>query len=266
MTRYNIGYAPDEKKWFTDQRNINLNRFNEVIKNNILQLEKKFGRIGFTPLDIPVIKDEEFFNWYFENAVPSIKLNKDVATEYTGGSSFLTIDIVPEWYDVSKSIWSKNTVKDFEKQWPNLWDQFHEYLPYKNIVGLTIWSSTKDIIAHRDQSLFIDLPLDFRIVMDKNIVDNFWISEVLPNTSVEKKLSTVNVPLNLDTNSFVWNNLRTQHYSKFYPDYKKITFIFHWSNEIDWKKYEKLIEKSINKYRGNSLISSCGIKDYIEFE
>ena len=263
MTRYNKGYALDEKKWFTEQRIINLNRFDNDTKTNILRLEKKFGKVGFVPLDIPIIRDEDFFQWYFQHAVPSIKQNKDVATEYTGGSSFLTMDVVPDWYDVSKSIWSKNVIEDLEKQWPELWQQFYEYLPFEKILGVSIWSSTKDIVAHRDQSLFIDLPLEFRIVMDKNPTNNFWVSEVLPNKSVEEKLNTAVVPVNFNTNSFVWNNLRTQHYTKFYPEHKKITFIFHWSNKIDWKKYEILIESSLEKYQKNSIISLQNITDYI---
>jgi len=263
MTRYNTGYASDEKQWFTEQRFSALNRYDDKTKKNILRLEEKFGNIGFTPLDIPLIKDDNFFQWYFENAIPSVKQNKDVATEYTGGSSFLSIDQMPDWYDTSKSVWSKNKV-DIEKRWPELWDQFYEYLPFDQIVGLTVWSSIKDIVAHRDQSLFLDLPLEFRIVMDQNTVDNFWVSEVLPNTSVEEKLSTSAIPLNLDTNSFVWSNLRTQHYSKFYSNHKKITFIFHWSNKINWKKYEKIIERSIEKYQKYALISSKKIVDFVD--
>lgn len=266
MIRYNVGYTSDEKKWFTEQRIINLNRFDNKTRENVIRLEQKFGKVGFTPLDIPIIKDEKFFEWYFENAVPSIKQNKDVATEYTGGSSFLTMDIVPKWYDVSKSIWSKNVIADLENQWPNLWDQFYEFLPFDKIVGVTIWSSTKDIVAHRDQSLFIDLPLEFRIVMDNNPVVNFWVSEVLPNSSVEDKLKTANVDPNINTNSFVWNNLRTQHYTKFYPEHKKITFIFHWSNKINWEKYEILLEKSLEKYRDKSLISDLSIDSFIEIK
>ena len=263
MTRFNTGYASDEKKWFTEQRFNNLSRYDEETKKHILRLEEKFGNFGFIPLDIPIFSNENFFHWYFENAVPSIKQNKDVATEYTGGSSFLSIDVLPDWYDTSKSVWSKNIV-DIKNKWPDLWQQFYDQLPFKEIIGLSIWSSTTDIIAHRDQSLFLDLPLEFRIVMDKNSNNNFWVSEVLPNTSVEDKIKTVEVSTKLGTNSFAWSNLRTQHYSKFNPDYKKITFIFHWANKIDWIKYESLIERSIEKYQDNCLISLKNINDYVD--
>lgn len=264
--RYNLGYAADEKKWFTEQREINLNRYDPETRNNILRLEQKFGKICFTPLDIPRITDQKFVDWYFENAVPSIKQNKDVATGYTGGSSFLTMDVIPKGHDSSRSVWSKHVVPELEQQWSDLWNQFYEYLPFEKITGLTIWSSTKDIVPHRDQSLFMDIPLEFRVVIDNNPVDNFWISEILPNCHISKKLQTAIVPNNLDTNSFAWSNLRTQHQSKFYPQHKKITFIFHWFNPINWKKYENLLERSYEKYHDNALTSSRDIGDFIQIQ
>ena len=266
MTRHNTGFVLDEKRWFTDQRTLHLNRHDDETKKNILRLEQKFGSACFTPLDIPIIRDKEFFNWYFENAIPSVKQNKDVATEYTGGSSFLSIDLFPEKYDSLKSIWSKNIRNNLATLWPNLWEQFYLHLPFENIEGMTIWSSTKDIIPHRDQSVFVDLPLEFRIVMDDNPTDNFWVSEVLPNTVIDKKLNTAVVSTKLDTNTFAWNNLRTQHHTKFYPEHKKITIIFHWANKINWKKYENLLERSLEKYQKNSLTSTRPITDFVEIE
>jgi len=264
MTRHNTGFVLDEKQWFSDQRILHLNRHDDETKKNILRLEQKFGSTCFTPLDIPIIQDKAFFNWYFENAVPSVKQNKDVATGYTGGSSFLSIDLFPDRYDSSKSIWSKNIRNDLENLWPNLWEQFYLHLPFEKIEGMSIWSSTKDIVPHRDQSVFVDIPLEFRIVMDENPVDNFWVTEVLPNTAIDTKLNTAVVSTKLDTNSFAWNNLRTQHHTKFYPDHKKLTFIFHWVNKINWKKYERLLERSLEKYQKNLLVSTRPITDFVE--
>ena len=262
MTRYNTSYAENEKTLFSEQRSLALNK-SDKNRNQILELEKKFGKVCFTPLAVPKIEDSDFYTWFFDRAKPSVKQNQDIATDYTGGSSFLSIDVVPDWYDTSKSVWSKNVITDFNKQWPKLWQQFYDYLPFDKIVGLSIWSSTKDIIAHRDQSLFLDLPLEFRVLMDTNPNFNLSVSEVLPNNSIENKLQTTNVPNNLDTNCFAWSNLRSQHHSVYDENYKKIIFIFHYTNKINWVRYEQLLANSLLKYPDYAMISNKEISDYI---
>jgi hypothetical protein len=264
MTEYNESYIPDEKKWFTVQRSIFLRRQSSVNRDKILELEKQFGEFCFTPLDIPKITDENFYNWYFENATPVVKQNKDVTSDATGHSTFLSINILPDRYDTSKSIWSKNIIKDFDKLWPNLWQQFNDYFPFQNINEISIWSSTKDVVGHRDHSLFLDLPTEFRVLMDPNPNVNLSITEVLPNTPLSEGLGTADVPIKLESNSFAWNNLRCQHHSKFYPEYKKIIFIFNMSNKIDWNRYEQLITRSVKHWNQYTLKSTRDISSYID--
>jgi hypothetical protein len=58
-----------------------------------------------------------------------------------------------------------------------------------------------------------------------------------------------------DTNTFVWNNLRAVHSSKFTIGHTKILLIINEiDSEIDWNKYEMLLEKSIEKYKDYSFI------------
>ena len=267
MSRVNQENIPDEKLWFTKQRTINLKRLGPDLRNRILDLEFKFGKICFTPLHVPIIKpldQQKFVDWYFQTCKPSIKQNRDIATQYTGASAFQSIDLLPESYDTKNSIWSKNIVRDFEHQWPDLWQQFYEYLPFKKIIGFSIWSSTKDIVPHRDQSLFLDLPLEFRVMLyDPNPTANLFISESLPNSSIDDLQNTVCLPNDIDTNSFVWNNLRSWHFSKYDPNYKKIIMIFHWANEIDWDRYELLLERSLSYYQKYSLISQHLKTDFL---
>lgn len=270
MSRVNKENIPDEKLWFSEQRLINLQKYNEDSKLKILDLEKKFGHVCFTPLSIPLIKPrepEKFRNWYFDTSKLSIKQNKDIATQYTGGSSFRSIDLLPKGYDAAKSIWSKNIVENFNQQWPDLWEQFYEFLPFEKIEGFSMWSSTKDILPHRDQSLFLDIPLEFRVLLDDpNPEPNLFIGECLPNFSTDQHLSHRALPNHIDTNSFVWNNLRSRHYSNYNEDYKKIIMIFHWTCKINWKKYEVLIEKSLDSYKEYSLLSERTLQDYIRNE
>lgn len=265
MSRINEENIPNEKAWFTKNRNLLLNKFSSEERNNILELEKKYGKYCFLPLDIPKIEtSKDFVNWYFENAKASIKQNTDIATQYTGNSSFLTIDVLPQNYDASKSVWSKNIISNFEQQWPDLWQQFYEYFPFKKIIGLTIWSSIVDIDAHRDQTIYLDLPLEFRtLIHDPNPENNLFVGESLPNADIGDYVKTISVPNRLESNSFVWNNLRSRHFSKFNESYKKIIIIFHYVNKIDWHRYESLISRSIQKYQDRSLISENDISLYV---
>lgn len=264
MTRYNESFIPDEKKWFTAQRSIALHRQSPADREKILELEKQFGKYCFTPLAVPKITDNDFYDWYFENAEMTVKQNKDIATDTTGSSTFLSMDVVPDNFDTSKSIWSKNVIKNFDKMWPNLWQQFNECLPFQKITGISIWSSVRDVVGHRDHTMFLDLPLEFRVLMDSNPSANLSVTEVLPNTPITEGLGTIDVPVHLESNSFAWNNLRSQHHSKFYPDYKKIIFIFHWSNKIDWQRYEALMNKSVVEYSQHTLKSAHDISSYID--
>lgn len=265
--RINQQNVPDEKQWFTRERNLALSKYDDETKAKILELEKKFGSVCFTPLDIPVIQasdHDKFVDWFFKTAKPSIKQNTDIATQYTGNSSFLTVDVLPPQYDTSKSVWSKNVIPDFNKQWPDLWEQFYEYLPYDKIIGLSIWSSTIDIAPHRDQSLFIDLPLEFRtMIHDPNPKENLFSGESLPNAEIGNVLGEKPFPKHLDTNTVVWSNLRSRHYSRFSEQHRKIIMIFHYVNKINWNKYEKLLESSISRYRDNALISEKSLSDYV---
>lgn len=270
MARFNSKFVTDEKQWFTEQRLLTLNAYDKSVQKKIIDLEKKFGKICFTPLDVPIIKardSQKFVEWYFANSKLAIKQNKDIANEYTGAPSFLSIDKMPEIHYTSKSIWTKNLINNFEDQWPDLWQQFYDYLPFDNIIGLSMWSSTRDIIPHRDPTLFLDLPLEFRILLhDVNPEENLFVKETLPNSDIDQLETTYPVPNNIDTNSFVWSNLRSQHTSVYNSKYKKIILIFHRTNIINWNRYEILLEKSYLKYRDHQLISQYNIQDFINYE
>lgn len=270
MARVNSDLIPDEKIWFTNERLKDFNRFPPDDRNTLLDLEMKFGNIGFLPLDIPIIKSEkheEFIDWFFKNCKVSTKLKQDSASHYTGGNLFSTIDYIPGLKDDSNSIWSKNLFNDFDKLWPDLWEQFYEYFPFKKITGFSIWSSNQDIVPHRDHTLFLDLPLEFKILLhDPNPEPNLTIGESLPNSDLYETIQECSLPNHLNTNSFVWNNLRTKHFSKFKSEYKKMILLFHRENKFDWIKYKKLIEKSLILYKDKSLLSQKKIQDYVDVE
>jgi hypothetical protein len=268
MNRQNLN-IDNEKRWLTHRRKKDVNLYtlnNPEVLEEINQLEQEFGAFCLVPLDIPKISSEGFNQWYFENAKPVIKQRSDVATSRSGRSAFLSIDVEnpAAVKNTTESIWSKNIITNFSDRWPDLWDQLNEYLPFERIDEFSMWSSTRDIIAHRDETVFIDLPIEFRIVLDDSKEDNLFVSEILPNKTIKQKIQTAAVPVNIETNAFAWNNLRCQHHSVYNMFDPKIIFIFNSVGTIDWKKYRTLIERSVDKYKNRCMISVKQKSDYLD--
>ena len=257
----------NEKEFFTKERLISFKRWNTDIEK-INLLENKWGNICLTPLDIPRIQatdHQRFVDWFYKTCKPSVKQNADVATTDVGYSKFKSIDLVPPGANVMQSVWSKNPVNNFSTLWPDLWEQMHEYLPFESINGFTIWNSTEDILPHRDPGAFTDFPVSFRILLDDtNTEPNLVVGECLPNADPFNVTLTKAFNNKLDTNSLVWNNLRTMHWSKKDSNQNKILLIMlPWVNKINLDKYDKLIDRSLQKYRTESLISSYKIDNWI---
>ena len=78
----------DEKLYMTASRMTQLHSFKypgitippEKTLEYKLEAEKRFGNCLFVPLDIPVIQDDLFTEWYWENAKPIKKLLPSIAT------------------------------------------------------------------------------------------------------------------------------------------------------------------------------------------
>jgi len=70
------------------------------------------------------------------------------------------------------------------------------------------------------------------------------------------------LPRLADTNSFAWNNLRVIHGSDRVPEYFKILLIVNFV-DIDWFKYYKLLERSVDLYQDHALISSYSKENFL---
>jgi hypothetical protein len=179
---------------------------------------------------------EKFISYYFKNAKLSTKIKADISTSLSGISNFLTIDGTPT---NDRTVWSKNYIPSFRSEFKELFDQIAEYFPVNSLNNFNIWSSIADIPSHRDDSLILDLPVSFRIMLH-NSNDTSTLTITHQNNTQE-----LSIPIN--TNSFTWNNLRVTHGSTLQKP--KILFIFGDTLMIDWIKYDQLIEKSISKYK-----------------
>jgi hypothetical protein len=99
------------------------------------------------------------------------------------------------------------------------------------------------------------------MLYDQNIAKTLSLSECLPDQ--EHDLTTeFPIPKILDTNSFAWNNLRVKHGSFFIPNVRKIILILDWY-ELDVDKYNKLMQRSVEKYKNYIMHSKKNLNDFI---
>jgi hypothetical protein len=239
---------------------------NEEVLRYKLEAEKKYGNILMLPLDIPVIKDEKFVDWYWDNAQQVRKLTQDIASQRDDLASFKSIDVFnenSEWIIPSKSVWSRNICSNFHKLFPDIFDQLNEYFPYQFIGNFSLWSSIEYIGPHRDPAGFLDFPSSFRVMLyDENPNPTLFVQESPTNLSESVLKDVKFIPKLNDSNSFAWNNLRTMHGSNFNPNHRKILLIFHHCI-VDWKKYFSLMDRSIAKYSDQCAKSNLSLKDFV---
>jgi hypothetical protein len=127
---------------------------------------------------------------------------------------------------------------------------------------MKFWSSIKEIPWHRDQTKFTDFPGSFRISLyDENPESTLKLVDCLPDESIQDNSEFI-LPRLDETNSFVWNNLRTKHSSTFDPKFRKILLIID-SYTLDTDRYNKLLEKSIEKFKDSLMISNNEKEMYI---
>lgn len=245
-----------ERKFFTDRRKENL----EVCPD-LLETEK-WGNHCLVPLDIPRLVFPNLIDWFFQNSAPTYKIAKDIANNYTGSTAFDAIDVLPTNEDEQADIWTLNIRQDFMIDFKKEYDQIMSYFPFKSISRIRFWSSTKNIMFHRDHTKFVDFPGAFRIILyDENPVQTLNLIHSLPDEPDEMSTS-FSIPRLETTNSYAWNNLRTKHGSIFVPGYRKIIIILD-RYDIDIDRYEDLLIRSIDRYQNDCLISSRQKNEYL---
>jgi hypothetical protein len=250
----------DRKLFLTDRRLYWISKFWDNDSYN--RLEQKYGDYIYVPLDVPKIlpdNQEEFVKFYFDNAKTMDKLRPDAISDQYITPTYLTIDSAPtRLYSLPENI---NYVPDLNIKFKSITEQILEYLPFKNVT-FKLWSSYTDQLWHRDMSCMADIPSQFRIMLyDTNPAPTLHLRRDLPDNPIAEDFTVMNYN---DTNTLVWNNLRAEHSSKFIKGYTKILLIINEiDSEIDWKKYDNLLERSILKYRNNTFIDrDYKVSDY----
>ena len=245
----------NEKDIFTVKRK-------EEIDNDprVLELEQ-WGKYCYVPLDIPRYNYPEIVKWFWKECKPSVKQKPDIANSAYGFSNFDTVDIIPNG-EIQEDVWSLNLRPEFTTLFPNFIERLLLDFPFKQINRIRLWSSKSPVSAHRDQTKFIDFPGGFRISLyDENFRSTLYLKENLPDEPITSPFQ-FNIPNLKETNSFVWNNLRTKHSSAFLSGRRKILIILD-RNDLDIDRYHDLMERSILKYEKDCMISNRTIDQYI---
>ena len=246
----------NEKDFFTTRRIENLQAFPE------LQILEKFGSYCMVPLDVPKFVFPELVNWFFENSKPTYKLKPDVANDKYGGTAFDAIDVMPTDEFDQNDIWSLNIRQEFMIDFKHVYETLMDVLPFVEISRIRMWSSTCPIPFHRDHTKFVDFPGAFRIMLyDTNPCDTLSVIQSKPDSidDLSKKFYLTRLD---DTNTYVWNNLRTKHGSDYIPSFRKIIIILD-RYKLDIKKYSDLLERSIQKYQNLCFVSTSGKAEYL---
>lgn len=235
--------------------------------HEIKRLEDKFGEYLYLPLDIPKIEiPADFVDFYFTHADYTYKRLTDIASpavsqeQHGGQSTFLTLD---SKNTTDKCIWTKNFNGELFTTYKDIFEQIYEYFPLNSpIKDFSIWSSTKQVSFHRDAANMLNLPTQFRVLLHNpsNSTDTTLRLKTDAPERANDNYFKVHSPL--ETNSFVWNNLKVMHGSTF-TGFKKILFIPAGVLDINWKRYEEILERSFSKYREYSLIDNYRTPDYI---
>lgn len=232
------------------------------------ELEKAYGKYLFVPLDIPVIQandQQAFIEFFHSNAVNIGKLKEDIAgtpvnnnvSNYT--STFKSIDSHP----TNNSIWSKNYVPELFYEFSEIFEQIYEYYPIDpNTLTFSLWSSQMAVQPHRDESSMLDLPINFRIkLFDSNPFETLKL-HLSPMDNSEAETYRFKMPA--DTNSWVWNNLRTKHSSVKLGGREKILMIIYTNYNLNMNKFVDLLDRSISKYKDAVIIDTLTTSaDYI---
>ena len=226
----------------------------------IYDLEKTYGKYLYVPLALPIFElpnSDHFFSWWKDNMAITKKLDDDVVMKGYGITPFETVDIITE---IGNQWWETNNKQEsFKKEFPHLWQQFHDYIPIK-ILRLTFWSSRHEIQEHRDSAEMVDLPASMRIMLyDNNPEETLYVLDNPLSPYVTEKAEMLKrAP---GTNSFAWNNLRCKHGSVYNPGHKKVLAFA--AGIFDVQKYGDLLERSVNTYKDYCITSKYSIENYL---
>jgi len=240
--------------------------------------EKAYGKYLLVPFDIPKIVPNDinkFVLFWFTKADSAIKIKTDMLSQQGVGSGnirspYLQITSVG---DKHSDVWSDNQVPDIYTEFPEIFEQVHEYMPFitRKDFKWYMWSANWNVPAHRDYGSQLDCPSGIRIMLFDNNPAPTLSMTVDPIDKEYSRKYPIIIPD--DTNSFAWNNLRQKHESVYTRGHRKILFIIspkeltYFLSTIDNRKtinkYVDLLDRSIAKYKDHVVVDTDN--DYTDY-
>lgn len=193
--------------------------------------------LAYTPINLPYVKanNEDEFLQYFDERKDIVVSSNYGITPWHGICIFSASGVVPEKYDRSPAAF------DFPEKFPEIWRGCLN-LPFKEITLAHMWEQYKSVPTHHDPfnpGHMVSYRIKF---IDKSTVPSFYFC----GYNLEKKY--LNLPE--DTNTFAFSNKQIMHGADM-PNNRKIMLWCY--GIIDQEKHEKLIENSIEKYKGRQI-------------
>lgn len=230
--------------------------FSDEYLTEIHRMNKKYRPIRWLPLDVPKfeINMEEFMDIWDRENIDVLRTGPDAAEPWPkeahplGKSSnwynpqFKGLDFYTynrdNFLETKCMEWSAKLYE--HPLFTPIIEQIHDTLPFEMVSHLYIWESVREVYPHRDADYFWDMPTMFRIMLnDENTKPTLYVCDV-----DHGDINYIDPPA--DTNTFAWSNGTQIHGSDYYGKRKQLICI---NAVVNTKKYEALMDRSIEKYR-----------------
>ena len=239
---------------------------------------EKYKGIPFVVLDIPpVVMDDAFQEMWNTHNAPIVRLKPD--ERYTDSpyeaermhklTGKLNEYTMPNWNGINiidspgaDDRWTKPMI-DGKNILPKFIDYLHTNIPTNGISQILFWSNQRPIGIHKDKTEQLPYPNSLRImIQDENPTPTFWLQ---PLGEGSQGIGAERIPFDteracyvetrgLESSAFVYNNDTWCHGAhKLQKEdgsfYSKILCSI--SLSWEWKGYEELLDRSIEKYGNN---------------
>jgi len=245
--------------------------------------EQTYGKYLLLPFAIPIIQPksmDRFLEFFFTKSKDAVKIKADMLSDEATKRSWSPYRQITSVSGKHSDIWSDNQQPEIYTQFPELFEQIHEYMPFIDRPDFKwfMWSANKDVPAHRDYGSQIDAPVGIRIMLyDDNPVQSLSLKvDPIDKPDYKSDYYPIVYPKE-ETNTFAWNNLRQKHASFYTKGHRKILMIVSAKevsrivstkeNKKRLNQYVDLLDRSISKYKDYAVIDTDNdYRDYLAFD
>lgn len=236
-----------------------LHKFPDWYLDRVKILGKKYRPIRWLPLDVSrfELDKAKFLEWWDRESIDILRTAPDVAEPWSKENHPLGLDsnwhkpqfkgcdiyyIDPPNFESHRQIGWRMKLKN-DSMFTPLIEQIMDTLPIYQLHAVYIWESVRDVYPHRDNTYYWDIPTEMRIML---FDDNDPITEKTLYVADVDHGDMNYISLPKDTNTFIWSNGSQLHGSDYHGKRKQLIAM---NCIYDLNKYEKLIDKSIDKYK-----------------